>query len=109
MTQEEDQRLAALPLRTMEHVLALLPAAVGGTPRDRVPSQAGRPDSALTGADVRMAAASTVANLSRSLTNRWPPGPIRVHVSGLPEFRKFFSYEHMPCSSQSLLRMHVQA
>ena len=68
--QEDDQRLGALPLRTIEHILALLPAAVGGTPRERVPSQAGRADSSLTGADVRMAAASTVANLSRSLTNR---------------------------------------
>ncbi len=47
-----------------------MPAAVGDTPRERVPSQAGKPDSSLTGADVRMAAASTVANLSRSLTNR---------------------------------------
>ena len=71
--QEDDQRLGALPLKTIEHILALLPAAVGNTPRDRVPSQAGKPDSALTGADVRMAAASTVAHLSRSLTNRCPP------------------------------------
>jgi hypothetical protein len=70
LLQEEDQRLSALPLRTIEHVLALLPAAVGDTPRERVPSQAGKADSALTGADVRMAAASTLANLSRSLANR---------------------------------------
>lgn len=68
--QEDDQRLGALPLRTIEHILALLPAAVGDTPRERVPSQAGKPDSSLTGADVRMAAASTVAHLSRSLNNR---------------------------------------
>ena len=73
MAQEEDQRLGALPTRTVEHILALLPAAVGDTPRERVPSQAGKPDSSLTGADVRMAAASTVANLSRSLNNRCLP------------------------------------
>ncbi len=54
----------------IEHILALLPAAVGDTPRERIPSQAGKPDSSLTGADVRMAAASTVTNLSRSLNNR---------------------------------------
>ena len=70
---EDDQRLAGLPLQTIEHVLALLPAAVGDAPPERVPSQAGRADSALTGADVRMAAASTVANLSRSLANRSVP------------------------------------
>lgn len=70
LLQEEDQRLSALPLRTIEHILALLPAAVGDMPRERVPSQAGKADSGLTGANVRMAAASTIANLSRSLANR---------------------------------------
>jgi hypothetical protein len=74
--QEDDQRLRSLPLKTVEHVLALLPASVGNTPRDATPSS-GADMSALTGADVRMAAANTVANLSQSLHNRCssPPSP----------------------------------
>ncbi len=73
--QEDDQRLKSLPVRTVEHILALLPASIGNTPRDQAPADA-RSVSELTGADVRMSAASTIANLSQSLTNRYGVFPM---------------------------------
>ena len=73
--QEDDQRLKALPVRTVEHILALLPASIGNTPRDQALADA-RSASELTGADVRMSAASTIANLSQSLTNRYAAFPM---------------------------------
>lgn len=72
--QEDDQRLKTLSESTVEHILALLPARVGNTPRD-APAQPNGGAFELTGADVRMSAASTIANLSQSLTNRCHPSP----------------------------------
>lgn len=51
-------------------MLALLPASIGNTPRDATEDLTGGNASDLTGADVRMAAAATIANLSQSLPNR---------------------------------------
>jgi hypothetical protein len=64
--QEDDSRLHALPQSAVEHVLALLPAHLGNTPRDAEAGDAAAASSQLTGADVRMAAAATIGNLSRS-------------------------------------------
>ncbi|BDA48009.1 probable protein FAN at N-terminal half [Coccomyxa sp. Obi] len=69
LTKEDDQRLKTLSGRTVEHILALLPARIGNTPRN-APAQPNGGAFELTGADVRMSAASTIANLSQSLTNR---------------------------------------
>ena len=77
--QEDDQRLKAVPTRTVEHILALLPASIGDTPRHDSVADA-RNASELTGADVRMSAASTIANLSQSLTNRCCLYPLSTHT-----------------------------
>ncbi len=76
-TQEDDQRLKTLSGRTVEHILALLPARIGNTPRDATVQPNSGPFE-LTGADVRMSAASTIANLSQSLTNRYHPSRHRI-------------------------------
>ena len=68
--QEDDQRLKTLSGRTVEHILALLPARIGNTPRD-ASAQLNGGAFELTGADVRMSAASAIANLSQSLANRY--------------------------------------
>lgn len=104
--QEDDQRLKAMPSRTVEHVLALLPASVGNTPRDAAANDRGNA-SDLTGADVRMAAAATVANLSQSLPNRCPedrPLPAQQCPGVLKDISWPFRYWPKSCDLSPVLK-----